>query len=335
MKRMLGKIIFFFLAVVSLPSVVFAAPKAVVEEKPAPEVEAVPSVQPTAEKQEEETFRLYRTETGEILTLAASDYIKGVVAAEIPMSYEPEAIKAQAVAAYTYALRLRDSGKPSEELKGADFSDDPSVYQAYLSREEFDAFYGEDAAALWEKCSSAVDAVRGETILYEDEPIAAAFHSTSSGRTESAETVWGSPLAYLVAVDSPGDRSAPAYQAVETRPFAEVEAALKKADPSIVPGDDKAAFLAVRSVSDSGSVTGITVGNRTMTGTEFRAALGLPSANFTVTYLPEEDSYRFVTNGLGHGVGMSQYGANEMAKAGKTYREILSHYYTGVEISAK
>ncbi|MGI5896240.1 MAG: stage II sporulation protein D [Oscillospiraceae bacterium] len=281
-----------------------------------------------------ETFKLLRTSTGEVLELSAADYIKGVVSAEIPMDYETEAIKAQAVAAHTYALRMKEANTGTNaDLKGADFSDDPSKYQAYVSREEFSKMYGDKADEYWKKCSDAVDAVIGKVMLYEDEPIAAAFHSTSSGKTESAKVVWGGDYAYLVPVDSAADQNAPSYLSEKKLTFQELSDALKQSYPDFVLDGDKVALFQIQSTSDSGTITEAQVGNLTLSGVQIRAALGLSSANFTVQYKAEDDSYTFTTRGLGHGVGMSQYGANQMAASGKSYEEILTHYYTGITLS--
>lgn len=334
MKRTLLNLLLFFLAVLCVPLTAFISPGAV--DGP-PQDGSSSSGQSQGEENpvKEETFKLLRTGTGEVLELSASDYIKGVVAAEIPMDYHTEAIKAQAVAAHTYALRMRDVQKSSEDssLKGADFSDDPSRYQAYVSREEFDKMYGDRAEEYWQRCSDAVDEVMGKVMLYQDQPIAAAFHSTSSGKTESAEVVWGNAFAYLVPVDSKPDENAPSYQSEKKLTFAEVEAALKKAYPDIVLSGEKSALFQVQKTSESGTVTEIKVGSMTLSGVQLRTALSLSSANFAVSYQETEDSYVFTTKGLGHGVGMSQYGANEMAAAGKTYEEILKHYYTGIELA--
>lgn len=280
------------------------------------------------------SFKLLRATTGEVVELSAADYIKGVVSAEIPMDYELEAVKAQAVAAHTYALRMKAQNKGEDaSLKGADFSDDPSKYQAYVSREEFNKMYGDKAEEYWKKCSDAVDAVIGKVMLYEDQPIAAAFHSTSAGKTESAKVVWGGDYAYLVPVDSAADQNAPSYLSEKTMTYDQVTAALKRSYPEIAFDGDKAGMFAVKSTSDSGTITEMQAGSMTLSGVQLRAALQLSSANFTVQYAADKDSYTFTTRGLGHGVGMSQYGANQMAKAGNTFDAILTHYYTGIVLS--
>lgn len=335
MKRVLLCFLVFFFAVLCIPLTAFFSPGDGAG-LPQPDSSGSDNSDSESNNQNLGTFKLLRTATGEVLELSASDYIKGVVSAEIPMDYEVEAIKAQAVAAHTYALRMRDVQKSSEDdgLKGADFSDDSSKYQAYVSREEFDEMYGDKAEEYWKKCSDAVDEVIGKVMLYQNEPIAAAFHSTSSGKTESAEVVWGNAFEYLIPVDSAADQNAPSYSAEKKFAYSEAESALKGAFSDIVLSEDKAGLFQIKSSSDSGTVTEIQVGSMTLSGVQLRSVLGLSSANFTVSYQSEDDSYLFSSKGLGHGVGMSQYGANEMAKGGKNYEEILKHYYTGIELSS-
>lgn len=331
MKKGLLNLLLLFLVVLCIPLTAFLVPSSATGENGD---SSLSTTNESSANTSTETFKLLRTSTGEVLELSASDYIKGVVSAEIPMDYEIEAIKAQAVAAHTYAIRMKEANTGTDaDLKGADFSDDPSKYQAYLSREEFNEMYGDQAEEYWQKCSDAVDAVIGKVMLYEDEPIAAAFHSTSSGKTESAEVVWGSNYAYLVPVDSTYDQNAPSYLSEKKLTFQEISDALKQSYPDIVLDGDKAALFQIQSTSESGTVTEVRVGNLTLSGVQIRTALGLSSANFTVQYKAEDDSYTFTTRGLGHGVGMSQYGANQMAAEGKHYEEILSHYYTGITLS--
>lgn len=332
MKRVLLNLLLFFLAVLCVPLTAFISPSSAGgNTSPGSDSNSNSSDTPAAQ----DTFKLLLTDSGKVVELSASDYIKGVVAAEIPMDYETEAIKAQAVAAHTYALRMRDVQKSGEDssLNGADFSDDPSRFQAYVSREEFNKMYGDKAEEYWKKCSDAVDEVIGKVMLYEEQPIAAAFHSTSSGKTESAEVVWGNAFAYLVPVESTEDESAPGYLYEKKMTYAEVEEALKKAYPDIVLGGEKADLFKIEKTSESGTVTEAKVGSMTLSGVQIRSALSLRSAGFTVSYQEDGDSYTFKTKGLGHGVGMSQYGANEMASSGKKYEEILKHYYTGIELA--
>ena len=168
-------------------------------------------------------------------------------------------------------------------------------------------------------------------ITYEDAPIIAAFHSMSSGFTESAENAWGAPVDYLVEVDSRSDLTAPKFR--EDKRFSpdELKAALEAAFEGIKLGDDFREWLNVLTVSDSGTVLTAAAGDRTVTGNDLRQALSLRSASFEVRCEPDE--IVITTKGYGHGVGMSQYGADAMAAQGKSWREILEHYYPNCTIS--
>ena len=160
-----------------------------------------------------ETFSVLDITTGTVETISVRDYLIGSVCAEMPATFEPEALKAQAVAAHTYAVRqqLLEQQNPTADLCGADFSNDSSRYQAYFTENQAKQYYGENFDRYYEKIAAAVDAVYPYLLEYQDEPIIAAFCSMSSGKTESAENVWGSAVAYLVAVDSAADETAPRY----------------------------------------------------------------------------------------------------------------------------
>lgn len=334
LKRNFLPLVAFALAVLVIPMTAMANSSAVLPEDSLSESQNQTAQESQPENTaEEETFQVLDIHTNEVVTIGASDYIKGVVAAEIPLTYETEAIKAQAVAAHTYALRTKAQNQSSTDasLKGADFSNDPSKYQAYLTTDSIKQMYGDQFEEYWKKLSDAVDEVIGKIAVYENEPIAAAFHSTSSGKTESAQTVWGSEVAYLQPVDSEEDKSAPQYLSEKTLPATEVEQKLKEKYPEIQLDEDKSIWFQMKESSESGTVTRVQVGNQEISGTELRTMFDLPSANFTVTYLPSEE-FLFVSKGSGHGVGMSQYGANCLAKEGKNYEEILLHYYTGIQL---
>lgn len=277
-------------------------------------------------------YKVLDKDTGKVMELSPAEYITGVVAAEMPASFEPEALKAQAVAAHSYALRqiglqLKNDEK---ELKGAYLSTDPAHFQAYLSEKQRKKRFGANFDTQEQKITDAVNAVISEILVYEEEPIAAAFHSISSGKTESAQTVWGKEIPYLIAVDSSIDRSNDKCKTVSS--FTEKEARsilesnCQKADLS----GNMEHWIQIGSRSDSGTVLDATVGGVQVTGRDIRTWFDLPSANFSIE--ASNDSLSFTTYGYGHGVGMSQYGANDMAKEGKTYQQILAHYYPGTQL---
>ena len=273
-------------------------------------------------------YRVLDAATGEVSEVAVRDYLIGAVCAEMPASYESEALKAQAVAVHSYAERIaaRNRESPDAALCGADFSNDANVYQGYYSEAELRAAYGEAYEESYAKVAAAVDAVADVLLCYDGEPIVAAFHAISAGKTESAENIWGEPIAYLTAVDSSADVAAPHYLEAVTFSVDEVREKLQTLGAGLVLPDDPALWMRVTAVTDAGTVTTVQCGNLVYTGQQMRSVFGLRSACFTVAY-SADGQFAFTTKGYGHGVGMSQYGANAMAQSGSSFQEILAHYY--------
>lgn len=282
-------------------------------------------------KESSESYKVLDITTGKIEDISAFDYIVGAVCAEMPATFEKEALKAQAVAAHTYAERQKEKAEtsPDPELGGAYFSNHSAKYQAYFTENQVKQYYGDNYEQYIKKVREAVSEVENEIIVYKDEPIIAAFHSMSAGKTESAENVWGSGVDYLVPVDSEDDVSAPKY--LEEYEFTEDEMRrrLENAFEGIKLGDEPEKWFSEAELSDSKTVLKIKVGDKTVTGQEIRAALSLRSAAFEISY---DKEFKITTKGYGHAVGMSQYGANSMAEKGKDYKEILEHYYPGTDI---
>ncbi len=286
----------------------------------------------TAADEKSGIFLVLDINSGQILEITEKDYVIGAVCAEMPASFNIEALKAQAVAAHTYAVRQRENElkNPTPELCGAYISDDSSKYQAFLSEEQAKQYFGDNFNEYYSKISEAVDSVSDEILVYNDEPIVAAFHSVSSGKTESAENIFGSPADYLVSVESIEDINAPEYLKEYTFTSDEISARLKEIYPDIQLSDDKASWLSVKKRTASDTVISLDAGNINMSGWEFRNIFSLRSAAFDIVY--ENGIFTISTKGCGHGVGMSQYGAEAMAKQGASYDEILKHYYKGAEI---
>jgi len=279
-------------------------------------------------------FRVLDTRSGKVETVSLRDYLIGTVAAEMPGSFAPEALKAQAVAAHTYAVRIAEQNrkKNAPELKGADFSNDPASYQAYYTPEELRALLGDAYESTYGKIAAAVDAVSGEILCADGEPIAAAYHALSAGRTESAEEIWGNALPYLINTDSAADLNAPEYLTEMQFSADTVRKTLTALYPRLELPDAPAEWFRIQKSSAAGSVLSVQVGSETLSGQAVRDAFGLRSACFTAEW--DGTSFVFTVKGHGHGVGMSQYGANAMAEAGSSYREILAHYYPGTELTA-
>ena len=249
------------------------------------------------------------------------DYIKGVVAAEMPALFEKEALKAQAVSARTYAVRKM------QENNSTDVPYD--IGQAYITLEQMQQKWGDKFQNYYRKISEAVDETRGQIMVYDNEPILAVFHAESAGKTESAENVWQQQIPYLKSVDSSLDKNAPDFEKSVSLTNDEVVKRFcnKYRDISL---DSKALAQQIKilSYTPAGYVQQVQVGNQILSGREVRETLGLRSSNFTIQ--SQNNTMIFTTKGYGHGAGMSQYGAQFMAKEGKNYKQILQHYYTGI-----
>lgn len=280
----------------------------------------------------DEPYKVLDITSGQVLEVPVREYVIGAVCAEMPASFETEALKAQAVTAHTYAERQRiiERSNPSAELCGADFSNDTSKYQGYYTESQIKYYFGDNYDEYYAKISRAVDEVLPYILTYNAEPAIAAFHSMSSGTTESAENAWGTAVDYLVPVDSSYDISAPRYIEEVRIEKSALKNYLEKAFTGINLSDDFSEWVIPAEISDSGTVLTAIAGDMTVTGNDIRSALGLRSADFDVKYTDNEAV--FTTKGYGHGVGMSQYGANAMASEGSSWRDILMHYYTGCEI---
>jgi stage II sporulation protein D len=271
-----------------------------------------------------------RSASGQVETIALQEYLVGVVAAELPASCHNEALKAQAVASYTYARYRREiAGKQT-------LSDSGASDQGYLSAQQRRERWGSNFALYEAKVQQAVSDVRGESIAFQGKPIFAAYHSLSPGKTESAKNYWGVDYAYLQAAESPGDRLAPDYQQTVRLTKGDVKDALKKAgrehkDYDIALGKDPAKWFGEPRRSDSGTVLELTAGGQKLSGRELREFLGLRSADFSIAY--KGDEFVITTRGYGHGVGMSQYGADFMARQGSSYKERLEHYYLHCQLT--
>jgi len=265
-------------------------------------------------EEDTEKITIVRSKSGKEETLAMRDYVIGVVSAEITPLYSDEAIKAQAIASHTYALY--------KIAQGETLTDNYKKHQAYISPEEAKEKWGEKYDIYSKKITSCVDEVINKVITYEGEIILPAFFAMCSGQTENSKDVWGGELPYLVSVTSTGDTLAENLISEVTVTKEEFEnfSSLKIENVPVITLD----------CSPAGGVKKATVNSKEFTGNEIQQAFNLKSNNFTVKYA--DDKFTFTVVGNGHGVGMSQYGADFMARQGSTYEEILKHYYTGVEI---
>lgn len=278
----------------------------------------------------EKIVSVYIAQEDKVTDMKESQYLKEVVSAEMPAGFEFEALKAQAVAARSYLVSRQNAYKisgPPEEHKGADICTDPTHCKAWISEEKRRESWGADADKNWDKISRAVEETNGEVITYNKEVISAVFHSTSSGKTESSKDVWGGERPYLVSVESYGDTLSPKYKSEKEMSLGEFK---KIAEENIDGVDFSKGITGNIARSDAGGILTIEIGGVKVKGTVLRKIYDLRSTNIEITI--DGDRVKFDVKGFGHGVGMSQYGANYLASQGKDYKEILKTYYTGVEI---
>lgn len=275
-----------------------------------------------------ETVNISLAEGG-IVTVSAEEYLEGCIAAQIPINYELEALKAQASAAATYAARLMLDLSGSGKLPdGADISDDPQLCQPYYTPAKREEEYGADYERFREKIQLAAQYGKSHILTKDGEPIYAVYHSVSAGRTCPSEYIWGVELDYLKAAESYRDREFINFECVNEMRSEEARLALIRYDPEIeIPADPAKWFTELRT-NEEGYVISVNIGKNTFSGGDIWRIFGLRSTAFAVSYA--DGIFTFTTKGHGHGAGLSQYGANEMAKAGKTAGEILSHYYSGI-----
>ena len=298
-------------------------------EEPSLSAAPVPSArQPLSAEEKLDESRTVRVllADGTVEEQTMADYLWRVVAAEMPASFEPAALSAQAVCARTYTLYKSGSGRH----ENADVCTSSACCQAYIHPTDAAAKWGEQAASNGEKISAAIADTDGVIATYEGAPIQAVFFSSSTGRTEAAVAVWGGDFPYLVSVDSPEGAEVPDYTTTVTLTAEEVRGRTLALYPQAELDGDEAGWIGDVVYTDSGRVASLTVGGVPLTGGEARALFSLRSTCFAVAH--GEGGFTFTVTGYGHGVGLSQYGANAMARAGAGWRDILTHYYTGVTL---
>ena len=276
------------------------------------------------------TVKLLHTDTNKIEELDIDEYLYGVVSAEMPASFEEEALKAQAVVARTYTIYkiINNEDKHGD----ANICDDSTCCQAWISEKDRKEKWKEDEKDTnWSKILNAVNSTKGEIITYEGKPINAFFHSNSGGATEAPVEVWGgSGYPYLQSVSTSGEDAYSQYSSEVEITKEEFTEKIKEEHSDFKIDFDEKDCIKIEEYTDGNRVKKIKIGNLELSGVEVRNILGLRSANFKV--IIEKEKIKFEVIGYGHGVGMSQTGADSLAKEGKTYEEIIHHYYTNVEI---
>lgn len=274
------------------------------------------------------TIKLLHKKTGEVEKVNIDDYLCNVVSAEMPADYEIEALKAQAVVARTYTIYKINNKKH----ENADICDDSTCCQAWVDKEtRFSRWEESKRESNWEKIQKCVQETQGQIITYQNQPINAFFHANSGGKTELPVNVWGGTgLPYLQVVETAGEEGYKQYESEVELTQDELIEKLKTKYSDISIDFSNQENLKILEYTDSGRVKTVKFGNHEISGIETRTLLGLKSTNFEIS--KENDKIKFTVKGYGHGVGMSQTGADAMAKQGKNYKEIINHFYSGVEI---
>lgn len=298
-----------------LPVLLFLAAVLHLTRPPGSQLPHVP--EPTEPASPDQNPIMLKLKVGEeIQQLELEAYLQGVVLAEMPASFAIDALRAQAVAARTYTMKHCRSGRHGENTLCAD----PGCCQAYIAPESY-VLQGGSWGSVQRVCGAVKDTA-GEVLVYSGDLIDATYFSCAGGRTEDAQSVWGQYVPYLQSVPSPGEEATAHYSDSKTFSADGFQQAL-----GIRLYGPVSAWFSDVTLTDGGGVDRITIGGVAYRGTTIRTLLGLRSTAFSVSYT--DDTVTFHTRGFGHRVGMSQYGANAMALEGKTYRQILQHYYPG------
>lgn len=280
----------------------------------------------TEKENKEQTIAVFRSSTQTTEKIDMFEYICGSVAAEMPLEYHEEALKAQAITCYTNALRL----KSSQATEKGDITDDTATHQGYIDKAQRKEKWGKDFEKYEKKLENAVKEVENLALYYDNELCVAAFFAISNGKTENAENIWHTKVPYLISVNSSGDKTAKGYATTVSYSTDDFYSCLKKLNKEAKKPESLKNIIKITEKSDAGTVLEATVNSKEYTGEEIRKAFALRSPTFTVT--ATKTSLTFTVHGYGHGVGMSQHGANYYANEGYNYEEILLHYYTDAEI---
>lgn len=283
------------------------------------------------EEKQEAVFRILDTSSGKVAVIPEKEFCIGALAYEMLPSFEEEALKAQTVALYSFFCRKRalQRAQPDQTLKGADFSANLTKGECYLNENQLKEKWGKDYESCRQKLTAAVEAVEGIMMTEKDgHPIDACYHAISGGMTENAEDIFGRKDIHLLAAASPYDAAAPGYLSEVTVTKEEFCSRLQKAHGEIQFSSEPEKDIAEPERTPSGSVMRQKIGGVSLAGTEIRQLFGLRSAVYELSY--GEGAFHFFVRGYGHGVGMSQWGAQGMAQQGSSYEEILKHYYSEI-----
>lgn len=270
------------------------------------------------------------TESG-VETTTLAEHLPGVLAGEMPALFEEEALKAQAVAARTFIL-YRMAHHPDTH-PGEDICDDPNCCKAFLSVDDMKDHWGDRFEEYYAKMTNAVSETDGQYLRYGGSPIQAVFHSSSAGKTLASADLWND-CPYLLSVDSPETSAdVPDYVTQVIVTPEEFQSVCLGAYPELAFSDDPAGWLGEPVLNASGRVESSIVCGTAIPGGQMRTLFSLRSSAYTLEYT-DAGTFQFTVTGYGHGVGMSQYGANVYAKNGYGFADILAHYYPGTELAS-
>lgn len=282
--------------------------------------------------EEPELIKVYNIKTNEVMVIGSEEYLKGVVASEMPAEFNEEALKAQAVTARTYLLyRLKKYPDGQPEHMGAPVCTGTHC-QVWTSEDDLIASHEAGwYEQYWGKIEDAVNSTQGQILTYEGKIIEPLFHSTSGGRTENSEDVFSASVPYLKSVESPYESEAPKLHDSVKITADEFINKIKSAYGDLnITRDNLKEKVQLGEVSEGGKIKTIYIDGKEITGREMRSLFNLNSTDFS--FVQSDNEIEILTTGYGHGVGMSQWGADGMADKGYDYREILKHYFTGIEI---
>ena len=308
------------------------------EEAPEDEISSSQSGSSEAEEEREESteepqeaeegfFRIYDLENETVTEVAFSDYVKGAIASEVGADFEFEAQVAQGVAAFSCGLYQQKSHAAADY----DFSAAPGKKLGYITEEKAREIYGDAFEEKWAVITAAAEKAMEYVLTYEGEAALAVYYAVSAGKTESSENAWGGAVPYLITVESPGDALSSGYETILEISEAEVLETLNQSGAGL-SGAAPEEWFEGEQLTEAGYVDFIKIGSATFSGERLRSIFGLRSAAFSVEYA--DGIFTFTVHGYGHGVGLSQVGANYMAKNSAGFEEILAHYYPGTELTA-
>lgn len=330
MKQFFGILFLFALLTLLLPLgmlLITDSSAAVMKPQSVPELPTV-SVSSAAPDDSTETVLLWDEGSGQLLQLSAAEYILGAVASEMPADFQPDALRAQGIAAHSYLLACRDTNGQNPELQGGWLKVNVKAHRGYISEEERRILWKDTYEEKDRIYREALQGAEHQLLTYEDQPALACYHAISCGKTAASETVWGKALPYLISVDSPYDLAAEGYEETVSYTPQELYDLLTVNFAGISLTDKPEKWFLPLQYTEEGYVKELTLScGITLDAQDFRRVLGLRSCAFAVAY--QDGSFLFTTKGYGHGVGMSQTGANFMAQTGKSYQEILAYYYPG------